>query len=251
MSVNNKLFAKLAHGFANDPKIVGLSDAAFRAYIEALLYSCQHMTDGFLDERIVARFGWAAAVAELTNNDAEPSWVSVDGGFVIYAFCEWQMTSAAHQKKVEAGRAGGLAKAQAKQAASKTLAGATNVLEQNASKTLLEEDIDKDIEIKPLAIASPLFDEFWKLWPRREGKAAAVKAWAKATKKISDVQLMGLVRAYVTNPNRPEKQFIPHAATWLNGERWTDDLDAAVTHHHPPTDNWMYEDVKWGINRGE
>ena len=252
MTLNNKLFAKLAHGFANDPKIVGLSDAAFRAYIEALLYSCQHMTDGFLDERIVARYGWAGAAAELTNNDAEPSWVCVDGGYVIHAFCEWQMTTAAHQKKVEAGRAGGLAKAKAKQAASKPLAGATNVLEQNASKTLLEEDIDKDIDIKPLAIASPLFDDFWQLWPRREGKANAVKAWSKAVRKIAAEELIDKVRAYVANPNKPDKQFIPHAATWLNGERWNDELDAAPTQrHHPAADDWMYQDVKWGISRGE
>jgi hypothetical protein len=252
MTINSKLFAKLAHGFANDPKIVGLSDSAFRAYIEALLYSCQHMTDGFLDARIVARYGWAVVADELATNDVEPSWVAVDGGYVIHAFCDWQMTTAAHEKKVEAGRAGGLAKAKSQQLASKPLAGATKVLEQKASKALLEEDIDIDIDkdLTPLALTAPSFDEFWQLWPRREGKASAVRAWAKAVKKITDAELLAKVRAYVASPNRPEKQFIPHAATWLNGERWNDELELAQPHHHA-ADNWMYENPQWGVNRGQ
>ncbi len=252
MTVNNKLFAKLAHGFANDPKIVGLSDAAFRAYIESLLYSCQHMTDGFLDARIVTRYGWEGAAEELTANDVEPSWVEVEGGYVIHAFCDWQMTTAAHQKKVEAGRAGGLAKAKLQQSASKPLAGARKVLEQNASKALLEEDIDKDIDkdLTPLALTAPSFDDFWQLWPRREGKASAVRAWDKAVKKITEAELLTKVRAYVASPNRPEKQFIPHAATWLNGERWNDEIEP-LQPHHPPTDNWMYDNPQWGVNRGQ
>jgi hypothetical protein len=57
----NKLFAKLGHGFADDPKIIGLSDKAFRVYVESLLYACSNMTDGFLDERVLRRYGWLDA----------------------------------------------------------------------------------------------------------------------------------------------------------------------------------------------
>jgi len=144
VSANSRLFAKLAHGFANDPKIVGLSNEAFRAYIELLLYSCQNMTDGFLDERIVRRMGWAEATEELTTNDLYPSLLRVDGGYQIYAFADWQMTTDSHQKKVDAGRAGGIAKARKRQDSSKGLAGARKVLEQTASKTLLDKEEDKD-----------------------------------------------------------------------------------------------------------
>jgi hypothetical protein len=152
----NKLFAKLAHGFANDPKIVGLSHEAFRAYIELLLYSCQNMTDGFLDDRIVQRMGWRDEAEELTQNDAQPSFMRVEGGYQIHAFCDWQMTTEAHQRKVEAGRAGGLAKAEARRQASQRLAGANDVPEQTASKPLLdkEEDKDKDKDLKPLSANS-------------------------------------------------------------------------------------------------
>jgi hypothetical protein len=245
----NKLFAKLGHGFADDPKIIGLSDKAFRVYVESLLYACSNMTDGFLDERVLRRYGWLDAAEELTTNDDVPSWVKAEGGYQIHAFCDWQMTTERHAKQVANGRAGGIAKAKNRQQASEVVAGASEVLAKTASENVPDKelDIDKDKELKPLAIASPLFDEFWQLWPRREGKANAVKAWQKATKKISESDLVEKARAYVTSPTLPQAQFVPHAATWLNGERYNDEPE-------PPKwnpDAWMNEDVKWGDARFE
>jgi hypothetical protein len=89
----SRLFAKISLGLADDPKIVGLSDKAFRAFIEGILYARQNLTDGFLDERIVQR-RWGVEVAdELTANDGKPSWVKVEGGWQIYAFTDWQMSA--------------------------------------------------------------------------------------------------------------------------------------------------------------
>jgi len=245
----NKLFAKLGHGFADDPKIIGLSDKAFRVYVESLLYACSNMTDGFLDDRVLRRYGWSDAAEELTTNDDVPSWVKVDGGYQIHAFCDWQMTSEAHQRKVEAGRAGGLAKAEAMRQASQGLAGASEVLEQTASKPLLDKDIDidKDKELKPLAITSPEFDEFWQLWPRRESKATAIKAWDKAVKKIPSTEIIEKARAYVTSPKAPARDYFPYAATWLNQERWNDEPEPVKW----DPDAWMNEVVKWGPERYE
>jgi hypothetical protein len=239
---NNKLFAKLGHGFANDPKIIALSDSAFRAYVESLLFACSNMTDGFLDERILRRYGWLDHAEELTTNDAQPSWIKAEDGYQIHAFCDWQMTTAEHEKKVIAGRAGGLAKAENQQSSSKPLAGARKVLKQNASKRLLDKDIEVDIDkdLKPLATTPPLFDEFWKLWPRKDGKANAIKAWLIAVQKLPAVDLVEAAREYSLRPDLPkDKTFIPHASTWLNGERWQDEVP--VARHHPPEDDWMYE----------
>jgi hypothetical protein len=89
----SRLFAKISLGLADDPKIVGLSDKAFRAFIEAILYARQNLTDGFLDERIVQRRWGSEVTDELTANDGKPSWVKVDGGWQIYAFTDWQMSA--------------------------------------------------------------------------------------------------------------------------------------------------------------
>lgn len=86
-------YAKIEHSLYDNPKIVGLSCEAFRAYVEGILYSGKNLTDGFLDERIVSRM-WGTQVAEeLTANDpVNPSWERVEGGWLIYGFCERQNT---------------------------------------------------------------------------------------------------------------------------------------------------------------
>lgn len=86
-------YAKIEHSLYDNPKIVGLSCEAFRAYVEGILYSGKNLTDGFLDERIVARM-WGVQVAEeLTANDpVNPSWERVEGGWLIYGFTERQNT---------------------------------------------------------------------------------------------------------------------------------------------------------------
>lgn len=68
------------------------------------------------------------------------------------------------------------------------------------------------------------FDDFWAIWPRKDAKKNASTAWSRAVKKAPAEVILTAARAYAESPNRPEKQFVPHAATWLNGERWNDPL---------------------------
>lgn len=35
--------------------------------------------------------------------------------------------------------------------------------------------------------------------------------------------IIAAVKKYRNDPNLPEKALIPHASTWLSGERWDDD----------------------------
>lgn len=66
------------------------------------------------------------------------------------------------------------------------------------------------------------FQQFWQKYPRREGKGAARKAFAKARKSASFEAIMGaLDRTWPTDP-----RYIPHPATWLNQQRWLDEIDA-------------------------
>jgi hypothetical protein len=66
------------------------------------------------------------------------------------------------------------------------------------------------------------FDAFWAVYPRREGKGAARKAWDKACRKANPQDIIIGAKRYAADPNR-EPQYTAHAATWLNAERWTDD----------------------------
>lgn len=67
------------------------------------------------------------------------------------------------------------------------------------------------------------FPEFWEWYPRKVGKADAQKAWAKATAKTDPQEILDGLERYRLDPNLPEKEFIPHASTWLSGGRWEDE----------------------------
>ena len=66
------------------------------------------------------------------------------------------------------------------------------------------------------------FGLFWDSYPRKVSKGAALKAWNKAID--SGATNEDFIRALkVQEPHWSERQFIPHAATWLNARRWEDD----------------------------
>lgn len=71
----------------------------------------------------------------------------------------------------------------------------------------------------------PCFDTFWTLYPRHVAKLAAKKAWAKVNPRDHVAILEALVSwRQVWRDKDPE--YLPHGATWLNGERWEDELPA-------------------------
>ena len=69
----------------------------------------------------------------------------------------------------------------------------------------------------------PTFESFWLLFPKRVAKLDAKKAWARISEKDRVAALVGLV-AWRQLWMQNDPQFVPHAASWLRGERWTDEL---------------------------
>jgi hypothetical protein len=70
------------------------------------------------------------------------------------------------------------------------------------------------------------FDTVWAYYPRKVGKGAARKAFAKISPSAELVQKM--LDAIKWQRNQPQWQkdsgaFIPHLATWLHQERWDDE----------------------------
>jgi hypothetical protein len=70
-----------------------------------------------------------------------------------------------------------------------------------------------------------MFDEFWMLYPRKVAKASARKAW----QKLTELQQLEAAKAIETHcqywkAKETALEFIPHAGTWINQERWEDEL---------------------------
>jgi hypothetical protein len=71
------------------------------------------------------------------------------------------------------------------------------------------------------------FNRFWEAYPRKVGKGAARKAYARAAAKLraEDREPLPTILTALdrVKPTWDEPEFIPHASTWLNEERWDDE----------------------------
>ena len=84
-------------------------------------------------------------------------------------------------------------------------------------------DGDGDNSSTP-APAVAAFDAFWAEYPRKEGKGAARKAWLKAVKTSEADAIQTGLQAQLPKFAATDRKFIPMPATWLNQERWTDEI---------------------------
>ena len=91
----------------------------------------------------------------------------------------------------------------------------------------LKQDLDLNQEVKTktpreASVCDARFDEFWIQYPRKENKQGAMKAWKKI--KPSEKLFEEIIFAVSKQKSWPAFQngYAPHAATWLNGNRWED-----------------------------
>jgi hypothetical protein len=61
---------------------------------------------------------------------------------------------------------------------------------------------------------------FWKQYPRKVGKADALKAWMK---KLPDIQIVVKALNWQKDCSQWKKGYIPNPATYINQERWLDE----------------------------
>lgn len=163
MARREGLFARLSLDYADHPKIAVLSDEAFRAHVEMILYSRKYMTDGAIAKQIAKRWP-QQALSELQANDTEaPSLLELDNGdYLLHGFEDMQETKqeieAKRQVRAEAGRKGGRAKKQnAKPVPSKVSSKqSSNLLSKNVAE--IETESETELSNKP-PVSPPAGDD--------------------------------------------------------------------------------------------
>lgn len=85
-----------------------------------------------------------------------------------------------------------------------------------------------------------LFDQFWKLYPRKTAKAKACREWLKI--KPDQALFAKIMEALATHAASRDwlkdgGQFIPHPSTWLHQKRWEDELMPSNVHPLPSRHN--------------
>lgn len=115
---------------------------------------------------------------------------------------------------------------------------ATNDL-KNEFETLFANE--KAEELEAVDPKETMFNEFWKLYPKKVNKKGAKTSFMriKGLKKEFDNIMLALKKCVVSKDwQKQNGQFIPHPQTWINQERWKDKNENS---EQEVIDNWLNE----------
>ena len=194
---------KLDDSLPNNPKILPLSDGAFRLYIEGLCYANQYLTDGYLANAVLIRLDQGNNRDELVWAKL---WIESEDGICINDYTEHQSSKADVEAKKEQVRD--------RVQRFRTKSNAVS----NADVTLPETEYRNRIQNTD----TEAFDRFWSVYPRKAGKQDAQRSFERALKVATLDEILAGAQKYADDPNRVA-QFTAHPSTWLNQGRWSDD----------------------------
>jgi hypothetical protein len=88
-----------------------------------------------------------------------------------------------------------------------------------------------------------MFEDFWKLYPRKVSKRTAEASWKRLNKLEQELALEAIQQhIQYWSLKETASEFIPHASTWLNQGRWEDELDMTVKEIKKPSLPWYSND---------
>ena len=142
--------------------------------------------------------------------------------------------------RANAGKKGGQ---QTSDKAKQTAKGVANIPANNVAKDVanteyeyeyeIEDESEDGIEVKTVKkkpkVDEQAFNTFWTEYPKKVAKATAYKAWAKVDPKLYETIMAALTTQKASEDWTKENgKFIPHPTTWLNQQRWEDELNCAL-----------------------
>ncbi|WP_103171575.1 DUF1376 domain-containing protein [Paracoccus sp. SY] len=203
------------------------------AYLLILMTMWQH------DAKLPSDIKKLARIARLSPAKFRPVWEEISrffieaDGFITNARLTKERKKA-HEKSAKraiAGSAGGKAKALKDKATADSNCHANAMASSSDTRDQIEErkEAKASSSAKP-TVPGPSFDDFWAVWPL--GKIAKQDA-AKAFKKLSaESRRLAIDRApaWAAQWRRDHPHANPiHPARYLNGTRWTDEIQPTLT----------------------
>lgn len=244
-----KPWARLEQNYINHPKFLALTADAICLWHEAKNYCDMHQTDGLIPRNALKTFRFTSrkSVEILTKScgkklDGEPFaplWEVHDVGFKMHDYldhndCREEVLQRLQDAKDIKELRRVKNRDQMREARAKRRSALTEVLpvcsprvQHTSTPTETETETIKEKKVQTRA-SDPLFAEFWARYPKKKAKEDAQRAWLKRspTSELLSVMLSALERQKAS-PDwlKDSGRYIPLPASWLNGARWTDELE--------------------------
>lgn len=135
------------------------------------------------------------------------------------------------EKSAEGGRRSGkVRRANAKQYAkggSRVVEPNTNITSPSSSTSTSKKTTKIHTRKSGASVYDEQFERFWLEYPRKTGKREAYKSWVRIAPdaQMTDMLIASIGKQWADYYHHVEIRFIPHPATWLNGERWSDNFE--------------------------
>ena len=102
---------------------------------------------------------------------------------------------------------------------------ANSLIENSLIKnSLIKNSLIKNSVVPPPALIEDSFDVFWNCYPKKVAKRAARRAFKNALKRVGAQEIIDAARRFAAEREGEAVRFTPHASTWLNADRWADEV---------------------------
>lgn len=231
--------------YYHDGSLLRAGEAAEVLFCRALAH-CGNVESGGLVDKSVVPLLAPRSGARAKALVREGLWIDEGTHYRIRSWDKWQdeHDAAAERRRKDRDR---------KRDARRTVRGQSadsprDVSGESAESPALDRDVDRESptdSARPRSSDPSAFDAWYFAYPRKVGKDAARKAYAKAVKRVAPEVLLAAVQRYANDPNLPDAQFTPHPSTWLNEGRWDDEPLPARSRPMTPADRlaaWQASD---------
>lgn len=235
-----RYYAKIDVGYLANPKLSDLIDDRPRVilvHLGAVLYCRQHLTDGTFPIRSVMRSACGTYCGSQCEGQCD-FCAATDAGLFeridnrlgqVHDYLKHQDSADKAAQRKAAGQKGAATRWAGQADADRNAKGNADRIATTNAKGNAEERRGEDSKEQTSASAgSDRFNDFWLAYPKKDAKGQAVKAWRAALKKTDAQTIIDGLAARAHQWAGTERQFIPLPATWLNGERWADELEPAT-----------------------
>lgn len=216
-------WARIAVNFYRHPRTRRLSKDAQHLYLTSILHCVEFSTDGRFPADETPYLASVSRVRPTLESELLDAglWTRQGEDFVIRDFLQHQTSRSELEARSERNRKAAGARWNKSKSAPESEPDAERNATGNAKCNASREEKSRGEQKPP---DPPGFVEFWTLWPRGEGRKAAVRAFPKAVKTVGSAwDLVELAEKWLNERDGMARSFVPHASTWLNGERWNDE----------------------------
>lgn len=186
-----------------NPKVAALTDREFRLWVKLLAVAADN--DGFIPEVGLLKHVLNGRLDHLLTGVKALSNAGLidpkEDGYEPHNWSKFQYKSDTSTDRVKKHRA-----------------------ERNVSETPPEQNrTEAETDSKNISFETEReFEAWYAIYPRHVGKGQARRAYRAALQKTDSETLMTGAKAAAIEFAGRQETFIPHPATWLNGERWAD-----------------------------